>query len=158
MPPIDPILPGEPEHTLTIKGGCVQVRVTPLRGQREELDGAGRGIDAGNRVLPPSVTQAAPSGPTITPCGAAPRSQCDQIRPAGPRIEPAEFARGLRGEPHRTIGRGIDIVGPGPRQHRKVRISLSACAVDPAVNITSITAIIVPSRIMESSYRCYSLE
>jgi hypothetical protein len=28
----------------------------------------------------------------------------------------------------------------------------------PAVNITSIAASIVPSRIMESSYRCYSSE
>jgi hypothetical protein len=61
------------------------------------------------------------------------RPQCDQIRPAGARIEPAEVARGLSSEPHRTIRRGIDIVRPSPRYHRKVRISISACAAELAV-------------------------
>jgi hypothetical protein len=47
------------------------------------------------------------------------RPQCDQIRPAGSGIKPAEFAHGLRGKPHRTIWRGVDIVRPSPRQHGK---------------------------------------
>src|SRR6266436_9313329 len=58
---------------------------------------------------PPSVNQAALSGATITPWGAA-AGPSDQIRFPGPGIEPAEFARGLRDEPDCAVRRGKDVV------------------------------------------------
>ena len=46
------------------------------------------------------------------------RSQRNQIRPAGPGVKAAEFARRLRREPDRAIRCWTDIVRPGARQHR----------------------------------------
>ena len=77
------------------------------------------GIASGDRVLPTFGDPGGAVGPTDHPMGRRVRPQCDQIRPAGSGIKPAEFARGLRSEPHRTIRRGIDIVRPSPCQHGK---------------------------------------
>jgi hypothetical protein len=57
------------------------------------------GIDSGDRVLPTFGDLGGAVGPTDHPMGRRVRPQCDQIRPAGSGIKPAEFARGLRREP-----------------------------------------------------------
>ena len=64
--------------------------------------------------------------------GRCTRAQRDQIRLAGPGIEPAELARGLRGEPDCAVRRRKDIVRPGARQdrkglHRHFGVSRAAC-------------------------------
>jgi len=71
-PAIDAVPPGEPEHALAIKGCSVQVGVGPLFGKSlsTRVTGSTRAI----AFCSPSVTQAASSGPTMTPWGAAPGS------------------------------------------------------------------------------------
>ena len=63
-------------------------------------------FQCGRSHLPPSVTQAAPSGPTITPCGAASgpraiRSDCDELRKAG--AWEMRRASGSRGSGHWSL-------------------------------------------------------
>src|SRR5215831_4913454 len=100
----------------------------------------GRGIDSGDRVLPALGDPGGTVGSYDHAMGRRARPQRDQIRLAGPGIEPAEFARRLRSEPHCTIRCRIDVVRPSPASTGKVRISILACVVGPAANITSIPA------------------
>ena len=118
-PTIDAVLPGEPEHALAIKARGVEVGVAPFLGQGEELDCTGRGIDPGDRVLPTFGDPGGTVGRNDHAVGCRSRTQRDQIRFPGPGIEPAEFARGLRGEPDCAVRRGKDVVCSGACQHGK---------------------------------------
>ena len=85
------VLPREPDLALAIENRRVQVCVAPLLGKREECRSCVAGSTRTIAFCPPSVTQAAPSGPTMTPW--APRlAQRDQIRFAGPRIYGGQVA------------------------------------------------------------------
>ena len=59
---------------------------------------------------PPSVIHGAPSGPTITPCGAEPAPRSISRIFAGRRVEVAERAVALAGVPDATVGGGRDVV------------------------------------------------
>ena len=59
---------------------------------------------------PPSVTQAAPSGPTMTPCGAEPSPSGISVVCPGRRVEPSEPAGVLGRVPDRPVGGGRDVV------------------------------------------------
>jgi hypothetical protein len=74
-----------------------------------ELDCTGRGIDPGDRVLPTFGDPGGTVGRNDHAVGCRSRTQRDQIRFPGPGIEPAEFARGLRGEPDCAVRRGKDV-------------------------------------------------
>src|SRR6185437_9681833 len=68
-------------------------------------------VSASTRTIalaPPSVTQAAPSAPTMTPCGAEPYG----LDLAGGGIEPPESALRLRREPDAAIRRRRHVVRP----------------------------------------------
>ena len=110
-PTIDAVLPGEPEHALAIKARGVKVGVAPFLRQGEELDCTGRGIDPGDRVLPTFGDPGGTVGRNDHAVGCRSRTQRDQIRFPGPGIEPAEFARGLRGEPDWPSGAGTGDFG-----------------------------------------------
>ena len=74
-----------------------------------------RSVRSSTRTIafrPPSVTHAARSGPTITPCGA--RAGAERHAPAapGPRVEPAQLARRLGREPHRPVVRRRHVMRP----------------------------------------------
>src|SRR5580704_2256202 len=79
-PATDAILPGEPEHLPAVKGGCVEVSVAPVLGEWEQLDRAGRRIDAGDRILSAFGDPGGTVGPTIHAVGRCIRPQHDQIR------------------------------------------------------------------------------
>ena len=72
-------LRGEPEYALAIKGGSVEAGVAPPLGQREKLDGAGRGVHSGDCVLPPFGHPGGAVGPYDHAVGRRARAQCDQI-------------------------------------------------------------------------------
>ena len=66
-------LPGEPQVALAVEGAGVEVGVGRALGQREQAHARGRASSrARSRCWPPSVSQAALSGPWITPCGDEP--------------------------------------------------------------------------------------
>ena len=65
---------------------------------------------------PPSVIHGAPSGPTMTPCGAEPVSEGGVPRLAGLRVEPAELAGSLRRVPDASVARRRDIVRAASRR------------------------------------------
>ncbi len=74
------------------------------------------------------MIHAAPSGPWITPCGAEPRPSATSSHAAAGRVEPAEVAAALRGEPDAAVGRRRDVVDAGrlrrgerPRLHARGR-------------------------------------
>ena len=75
---------------------------------------------------PPSVIHAALSGPWITPCGDEPEpSGMSSVRPRL-RVEPAEMAAALRGEPDAAVGRRRDVVDAGAAR-RAERPGLHRC-------------------------------
>ena len=51
--------------------------------------------------------------------GCRPWPQRDEVQLAGPGIELAEFARGLRSEPDCSVRRGIDVVRARARRYGK---------------------------------------
>ena len=67
-------------------------------------------------LVPPSVTQGAPSGPMITPCGAA--AGPSGMRSTLPRggVEAAELAVALGGIPDDAVGADGDVVRAAPRR------------------------------------------
>ena len=81
----------------------------PVGGQRVIFTSLVAGSTRTMAFRPPSVTQAAPSGPTITPWGAEPAPR-GMAWPARGGIEPAERAGPLGGVPDRAVGRGRDVV------------------------------------------------
>src|SRR5215472_345905 len=117
----DSTLPGEPEYTLMIEGGCVQVCGAALLGQRKKLDGAGRGIHPRDCVLPAFGDPGGAVGADDHAVGRCTRPQRDQIRLASFGIEPAEFAGRLCCEPHHTIRAGSTSCAPAPASTGKVR-------------------------------------
>jgi hypothetical protein len=68
-------------------------------------------------LVPPSVIQGAPSGPMMTPCGAA-VGPSDQVDAAGGRVEAAELTGALGGVPHDAVGAHRDVVRAAARGER----------------------------------------
>ena len=71
-PAVDAFLPGEPEHALAIEAAVLRLALRRSLGSGKSFTPRVAGSTRAIAFCPPSVTQAAPSGPTITPCGAAP--------------------------------------------------------------------------------------
>ena len=69
-----------------------------------------RGSTRTMALRPPSVIHGAPSGPTMTPCGAEPLPEPRESGPPGPWVQPAELARVLRRVPDATVAGRSDIV------------------------------------------------
>ena len=69
---VDPALPREPEHASLVEGRGVQVRVARSSGSGNRRTFRVRGSTRTMALRPPSVIHGAPSGPTMTPCGAEP--------------------------------------------------------------------------------------
>src|SRR3954447_16343191 len=97
-------------------------KVAVLRFTSGRFAGSGnrrtRSVRGSTRTIafsPPSVTHGAPSGPTITPCGGRAGAERDHPAAPGPRVEAAEVAGALGGEPDGAVARGRDVVRAAAR-------------------------------------------
>ena len=130
-PPVDPALPGEPEDAAAVERRRVEVRVAARGGQRERVDVERARVDAHDRVQPAVGDPRAPSGPTITPCGAepSPSGTCVVLPVAGSsRPSSPECCAVYQTRP---VGRGRDVVRVRARRHR-ILATRSAAADDGA--------------------------
>ena len=108
---VDAVLPGEPEDALAVEGRGVEVGVGETPSAAETA--SPRCVAGSKRTIafcPPSVIQAARSGPTMTPCGAesGPSGICSSLPVFGSRMPSAPCA--LRGVP--------DACRPAPARRR----------------------------------------
>src|SRR5690606_24721908 len=106
-------LPGEPQRAVRIEGGGVEIRVGRAFGQREHAHFAPGPADANDRV-PAAVGQ--PRGAIGSLDHAVRRrslAERDELGATGLRVEAAEVAAAVRGEPDAAVGRGRDVVDAG---------------------------------------------
>src|SRR5262249_33169690 len=110
--PVDPALPGEPEHALQIERRGVEVGVARVLGQLPDLDLPCLGVHTHDGVL---AAVGEPRGAVRARDHAVrrgARAQGNEIEFPALGIEDAELAAALHRDPHRAVGRAVgpDIV------------------------------------------------
>ena len=85
-PPVDAVLPREPDHALAIENRRVQICAAPLLGKREEFRPVCRGVDSDDCVLSAFCDPSGAVRPNDDTVGRRTWPKRDQIRFAAPRI------------------------------------------------------------------------
>ena len=119
-------LAGVPEVAVAIERRGVEVGVRRALGQTEHAHLAPRPADADDGVLATVGEPGRPVRALDHPVRRRSGAECDELRAAGLRVEPAEVAAALRAEPHAAIGGRRHVVdagalrcAQGPRLHAR---------------------------------------
>jgi hypothetical protein len=107
---IHAILPGEPQHAVTVEGRRVEIGIAPINGQWITLHFFRGRIDTYDGIQAAVGDPWRAIGSDDHTMRRRSRSQRDMMCLAGLWIEAAQRARRLRGVPHRAIRRGRNIV------------------------------------------------
>ena len=121
---VDAVLAGEPEVPRPSKTPVLRLALAKRSGSCQSCTRWSRGSTRAIAFCPPSVTQAAPSGPRMTPCGAAPwpRFTAADARPGGS----SRFSVPLRWPQNQKLPSPAAVMSREP-----TRPAPGACGVEP---------------------------
>ena len=118
QPSVHPGLPGEPQHTVAVERGGVEVRIGVAGRQLEHLDLLGRGVHSHDRVQAAVRDPRGAVRPDDHAVRRGTRAEVDLADLPGRRVEVAERAVVLAGVPDATVGGGRDVVRMAARRDR----------------------------------------